>query len=185
MSRLAVAASIATAVAVAASSPAVSQQPVAPLAYVQPLAPPGLRAIQNSLHRVGTYNGSADGVWGQDSQTALQQFQQTHSLQVTGQMNPATAQALGLDPARLLQIAPGQTEPPPIRLGAEVIRNMQGRLRGMGYYHGAIDGEWGPGMQSAVARLQQDRGLQPTGQLTPQTVSAMGLDPNNPGAPIP
>lgn len=183
MSRFAVATMLATLSAVALASPAFAQQPP-PLSYVQPIAPTGLRAVQDALHRAGVYNGTVDGVWGQDSQAALQQFQQTHSLQVTGQMNPATAQALGLDTSRLLQIAPPQEAPPPMRLGPDAIRNIQGRLQQMGYYHGGLDGQWGPETQQALATLQQQRGLQPTGQLNPATVSAMGLDPNNPGAPM-
>lgn len=183
MPRLAVAAVLAALPFAAVATAAFAQQPP-PLSYVQPIAPPGLRAVQDSLHRAGIYGGAADGVWGQDSQAALQQFQQAHALLVTGQMNPATAQALGLDPARLLEIAPFQAAPPPMRLGPDAIRNIQSRLRQMGYYEGGLDGEWGPGTQSAVARLQQQRGLQPTGQLTPPTVTAMGLDPNNPGAPV-
>jgi len=184
MPRLAVATVLAALSVVALSSSVFAQQPP-PLSYVQPIAPPGLRAVQDSLQRAGVYNGSVDGVWGQDSQMALQQFQQTHSLQVTGQMNPATAQALGLDTSRLLQIAQPQAVPPPMRLGPDAIRNIQGRLRQMGYYQGGLDGEWGPGTQQAIATLQQQRGLQPTGQLNPPTVSAMGLDPNNPGVPMP
>jgi peptidoglycan hydrolase-like protein with peptidoglycan-binding domain len=177
-------ASMLVALLAAASPSAFAQQPP-PLAYVQPLAPPGLRAVQDSLRRAGIYGGAADGVWGQDSQAALQQFQQTHGLQVTGQMNPATTQALGLDPARLLQFAAAPIQPLPMRLGPEAIRNIQGRLEQMGYYQGGLDGEWGPGTQAAVARLQQQRGIQPTGQLNPPTVTAMGLNPNDPAAPVP
>jgi peptidoglycan hydrolase-like protein with peptidoglycan-binding domain len=186
MSRFVAAGALAALAAVAvAPSVSAQQPPPPPLAYVQPLAPPALRAVQQALHSAGVYGGAVDGAWGQDSEAALQQFQQTHSLQVTGQMNPATAQALGLDPDRLLQIAPPQPQPPPIRLSADAIRNIQARLRQMGYYQGGLDGEFGPEMGSAIARLQQNRGLQPTGRLDPQTVTAMGLDPNNPGAPAP
>jgi peptidoglycan hydrolase-like protein with peptidoglycan-binding domain len=168
----------------ALAMPAFAQVP--PLAYVQTLSPPALREVQQRLNQQGVYGGAVDGAWGQDSQTALQQFQQSHGLQVSGQMNPATAQALGLDPVRLLQLAtqPAQL-PAPMRLGPDAIRNVQQRLQQLGYYHGGLDGVWGPGMQSAVTSLQQNRGIQPTGQLNPPTVSAMGLDPNNPGAPAP
>ncbi len=186
MSRIVVVVALAAlcAAPIAAVPPAAAQQPP-PLAYMQPIAPPGLTAVQDALRRSGAYGGAVDGVWGQDSQAALQQFQQVHALQVTGQLNPATAQALGLDPARLLQLGPAPVPPPPIRLGPDAIRTIQGRLRQMGYYQGGLDGEWGPGTQSAVAQLQQQRGLQPTGQLNPPTVTAMGLNPNDPGAPVP
>jgi hypothetical protein len=106
MFRFAAAVAMATFVA---SPCAFAQQPP-PLAYVQPIAPPGLRAVQDALNRAGIYAGAVDGAWGQDSQAALQQFQQGHGLQVTGQMNPATAQALGLDPARLLQSGSGRRQ---------------------------------------------------------------------------
>jgi peptidoglycan hydrolase-like protein with peptidoglycan-binding domain len=59
------------------------------------------------------------------------------------------------------------------------VRNIQGRLKQLGYYSGGIDGVWGPEMQSALARFQQGQGLQATGQINPATVTAMGLDANN------
>jgi peptidoglycan hydrolase-like protein with peptidoglycan-binding domain len=163
--------------------PTFAQTP--PLAYVQLLAPPALRAVQERLHQQGAYAGAVDGTWGQDNQTALQQFQQSHGLQATGQINPATAQQLGLDPVRLLQLAPAPEQPPLMRLGPDAIRNIQQRLAQLGYYRGGLDGAWGPGTEAAVTALQQSRGIQPTGQLNPPTVSAMGLDPRNPGAPAP
>lgn len=169
------------AVLVLLAAPAFAQSPP-PLAYAQPLAPPAVRAVQEKLHQMGAYAGAVDGAWGQDSEAALQRFQQGHGLQVTGQVNPATASALGLDPAQLLQLASTQT-PPLATLGAEAIRNIQNRLRTLGFYNGATDGQWGPATQDAVTRLQQNRGFQPTGRLDAQTVTAMGLDPNNPTAP--
>jgi len=38
-------------------------------------------------------------------------------------------------------------------------------------------------MQASLQRLQQGRGLPATGQLNPATVTALGLDPNNPASP--
>ncbi len=163
------------------AAPALAQSPP-PLAYAQPLAPPAVRAVQERLHQSGAYAGGADGVWGQDSQSALEQFQRSHGLQVTGQINPATASALGLNSVQLLQL-PVQEPPALPRLDADAIRNIQARLRTLGFYSGGIDGTWGAATQDAVARMQQNRGLQPTGRLDAPTVTAMGLDPNNPAAP--
>lgn len=64
-----------------------------------------------------------------------------------------------------------------------MVRNIQTRLRTLGFYEGGIDGLWGPATQTAIERFQQSRSLQVTGQLTPVTASAMGLDPNNLEAP--
>src|ERR1700760_940570 len=77
-------------------------QPAPPLAYVQPLPPAAAQTAQDSLRHAGAYGGAVDGVWGPDSANALQQFQANHQLQVTGQLNQATAAALGIDPAALL-----------------------------------------------------------------------------------
>ena len=59
------------------------------------------------------------------------------------------------------------------------MRNVQSRLRTLGFYRGQVDGTWGAGTQAAIERFQQGRGLQPTGQINPATPQAMGLDPNN------
>jgi len=108
-------------------------------------------------------------------------------LQVTGTINQATAATLGLNPGELLA-GPGAPasaaqEAGPGPLSRAAVRNLQGRLRALGFYRGATDGVWGPGTQAAIERFQQGRGLQATGQLNPATAQAMGLDPNNLEAP--
>jgi peptidoglycan hydrolase-like protein with peptidoglycan-binding domain len=157
-------------------------QPVAPLAYVQPVAPAAVQAVQDHLRRAGAYNGPTDGVWGPDSSAALQQFQAGHQLQVTGQLNQATTAALGLDPGILLgtqQAALPPPMPPPETLQPGSIRALQDRLRSLGFYTGGVDGVWGQSTERAITQLQQNRGLQPTGQLTPATVSSLGLSPDS------
>ena len=71
------------------------------LMYSQPLAPAAVTQVQERLRQAGVYAGRPDGVWGPDSQAALERFQQGRGLQATGQVNPATAAALGLDPNNL------------------------------------------------------------------------------------
>jgi peptidoglycan hydrolase-like protein with peptidoglycan-binding domain len=155
-------------------------QPLSPLAYVQPVPPNGIQAVQDHLRRTGAYNGAIDGVWGADSASALQRFQAAHQLQVTGQLNQATLEALGLDPTTLLgtqqAIAP---LPPPDSLRPSSVRMVQERLRNLGYYTGGVDGLWGQSTESAIGQFQQNRGLQPNGQLTPATVNAMGIPPDS------
>src|SRR3712207_5803802 len=76
------------------------------LTYTQPLSPQGLLAVQERLRQVGAYPGRADGVWGPDSQAALERFQQSRGLQVTGNLNQATVATLGLSPNELLLARP-------------------------------------------------------------------------------
>ncbi len=166
--------------------PAASAQPAPGLVYMQPLSPPALMQVQERLRQVGAYSGRADGIWGPDSQAALERFQQGRGLQVTGQLNQATAATLGLSPVELLAARPGVagTESVPAAaasgtLSRAAVRNVQSRLRTLGFYRGQVDGTWGAGTQAAIERFQQGRGLQPTGQINPATAQAMGLDPNN------
>ncbi|MGK7861558.1 peptidoglycan-binding domain-containing protein [Falsiroseomonas sp. E2-1-a4] len=158
-------------------------QPAQPLTYAQPLERDAVVKVQEALRRAGAYTGAADGIWGPASRTALETFQQGRGLQATGEMNPATAATLGVNPAELL---PAHSAPPATTevLSEQVVRNVQTRLRSLGFYEGGVDGIWGPATQTAIERFQQSRSLQVTGQLTPVTASAMGLDPNNlAGAP--
>ena len=94
------------ALAALSALPATAQPPPAPLAYVQPLPGPAVQSVQERLRQAGVYAGRIDGVWGADSQAALERFQQAHQLQVTGQLNQATAATLGLDPSALLTMPP-------------------------------------------------------------------------------
>jgi peptidoglycan hydrolase-like protein with peptidoglycan-binding domain len=88
------------------SAPAIGQ-PAAPLADIQPvppgetLRPSSVRAVQQRLQTMGFYRGATDGVWGLNTQTAIEQFQQSRGLQPTGQLTPATIAAMGLSPVSL------------------------------------------------------------------------------------
>jgi peptidoglycan hydrolase-like protein with peptidoglycan-binding domain len=180
MRQIGIAAAVLLGIAMPAST-ALAQAPPQ-LTYVQPLTPQALKEVQQRLKQLGAYTGGTDGIWGRDSQAALEHFQQSRGLQVTGQLNQATAATLGLTPSDLLALGPTPNPPPlPMRgdaLRADAVRTIQGRLRQLGLYNGETDGVWGPGTESAVERFQQSRGLQPTGQLDPNTLTTMGLDPN-------
>jgi peptidoglycan hydrolase-like protein with peptidoglycan-binding domain len=183
------------------------------LTYSQPLSPDAVRLVQGKLHELVGYNGPMDGNWSPASQAALRNFQQTRGLQVSGEMNPATAATMGLDPAELIAAAapppappPAAAAPPPpappstplpplapapapsaaappsapqplFALSTDSVRVIQARLRQLGFYNGAIDGEWGRGSMAGVQRFQQTHGLPADGRLNGATVQAMGIDP--------
>ena len=52
---------------------------------------------------------------------------------------------------------------------------VQERLTREGYYRGQIDGIVGPETRRAVARYQTNHGLRVNGNLTPDTLGALGL----------
>jgi len=103
---------------------------------------------------------------------------------VTGALNLATAQALGVGMPRLLPPAdPVAVVPAAAALSPRAVRNVQQRLRALGFYRGGVDGLWGAGTQEALERFQRGRGIEATGQINPVTAQALGLNPNNMEAP--
>ncbi len=155
------------------------------LTFVQPLSTQSTVLVQQRLRQAGDYAGTIDGAWGPDSVVALQQFQASHGLQPSGQLNQPTAMALGLEPTSLFgappviaNAAPTYVPPPaPVQtLSPRGVAAVQGRLRDLGFYRGPIDGVWGAGTQQAIAAFQQGRGLDPNGQINPATAGALGLN---------
>ena len=55
------------------------------------------------------------------------------------------------------------------------VADAQDRLARAGYYHGKIDGVLGPETRHALVRYQSDKGLDPSGNLTPDTLRSLGL----------
>lgn len=135
--------------------------------------PTRVRTVQNRLRQLDFYHGAADGVWGQRTQRALEDFQRARGLPV-GDMTRGTLVAMSLDPGgfpiRTASLAEARQPLEPV-----VVRGTQQRLRDLGFYSGAVDGKWGPATQSALERFQRSRGLEASGSLTPMTVSALGL----------
>lgn len=72
------------------------------------------------------------------------------------------------------------------------VRNVQTELKNQGFYYGEVDGQSGPEMASAVRRYQIRNGLEVTGTLTPETLTALGMiagkpkpsAPTEPAAPV-
>lgn len=66
----------------------------------------------------------------------------------------------------------------------EPVRQLQQKLRDLGYDVGEIDADYGPKTAAAVQKFQQDRGLQVDAQAGPQTMSALyGAQVAQAGAP--
>jgi hypothetical protein len=59
--------------------------------------------------------------------------------------------------------------------GDSSVAAAQEQLARMGYYHGSIDGIFGPETQRALLGFQRDNGLNPSGYLTQETRQALGM----------
>jgi peptidoglycan hydrolase-like protein with peptidoglycan-binding domain len=159
----------------------VASGPATPPAATPPEAaqatdPTAVRTVQNRLHQLGFFNDPADGVWGPSTQVALENFQRARGLEVSGQLTPPTVAAMGFEPG---SFPPRSTASAAEPLDPAVVKSAQRELRRLGFYRGTADGVWGARSQDALARFQQSRGLQASGEFNPATLSALGFDPNN------
>ncbi|HSI14895.1 MAG TPA: peptidoglycan-binding protein [Chthoniobacter sp.] len=67
----------------------------------------------------------------------------------------------------------------------EQVRNVQTELKSQGFYYGEVDGQSGPEMASAIRRYQIRNGLEVTGSLTPETLTALGMIAGKPKSSAP
>lgn len=75
------------------------------------------KEIQQSLADKGFFKGQVDGNWGDDSVTALKQFQAQHQLEDDGKINSLSLIQLGLGPkhdgSAITTVSPEIPPPPP------------------------------------------------------------------------
>ena len=75
-------------------------------------------AIQRRLEQDGLYHGNVDGQWGPDTQAALSDFQRRNNLNVTGQADARTLDALKVS-SNEANNTTGVVQPAPARGTAE------------------------------------------------------------------
>lgn len=62
------------------------------------------------------------------------------------------------------------------------VRQAQEKLISEGFNAGPVDGRLGQQTRQGLKDFQESRGLQPSGQLDPQTIAALGLDSDSSAA---
>ncbi len=104
----------------ASSTPVATSSYNPPSTYVQAQPSATVRDAQQRLSALGYYAGPIDGLWGPDTQAAVERFQRDRGLQVTGDLNQVTASALQGPPQSSFNAAPQPSA---------ALRDTQQRLR--------------------------------------------------------
>lgn len=128
-----------------------------------------IRSAQTALRSRNYYNGPVNGVMNQATRTAIQNFQRDRNIAQSGELDLATARALGI-PSDVTS-SPAQTE----FISAESVRFAQTSLKDRGYYTGPINGVMNQATRTAIRQLQRERNLQPTGNLDLITARELGI----------
>ncbi len=64
----------------------------------------------------------------------------------------------------------------------QTVRQVQQALNDQGYKAGKADGKWGAKSQQALKQFQQAKGMEPTGQLNQEVITALGVSPSGAAA---
>ena len=158
--------------------------------------------LQNRLMELGYYTCKADGIYDADEIRAVQEFQRKNGLKIDGVAGLETQQLLfsdralpatsvALPTASPVPAAPFATLEPvwptavpasffnptqeTLKIGSagDGVRALQTRLKQLGFYIGAVDGDYGSGTALAVTRFQKAYGISSDGVAGPKTLSML------------
>jgi peptidoglycan hydrolase-like protein with peptidoglycan-binding domain len=151
-------------------------------------------AVQRAILNLGWHvPGGADGIFGTATQSVVMLVQRTNGIAASGEIDAATARALGLS-GSAPTAAPAPSTPSSSgttaagfatydERGARVVALQQALMRAGIAVRGGADGVFGTGTLAGVIAFQKARGLAATGKVDAPTAGALGLSPMN--APTP
>lgn len=137
-------------------------------------------SLQRRLVDLGCMTGSIDGLFGDQTQASVEQFQQANGISRDGIVgNETSLRLFGVNalPCLPLNRTPSPPVPAtpsaPIAYSTDLVRRTQSDLQVAGYYAGDIDGIWGPETELAVTTFQNIQALPATGQIDNATLDRL------------
>ena len=138
---------------------------------------PGIKiaVLQLKLRELGYYNGIITGTYSSSVITAVKNFQIFNYptiKSVTGKADTATRTLMNSATAVKFSTVCGDNT---LRPGAkgEDVKNLQTKLKELGYYKGDINGVYGSVVTSAVKVFQKYNGIYPSGVAYTQTLTTL------------
>jgi len=138
-----------------------------------------VRRLQERLRALGYYAGELDGQYGQGTAEAVKLFQAQHGLVDDGVAGEATLSQVYASTAQTFVPTPTPTAAASLLKkgdSGEAVREMQQRLKDLGYYNGAVDGAFGGGTEEAVRLFQSQGGLEVDGVAAQKTFALLYSD---------
>lgn len=136
--------------------------------------------LQKILYKLGYLNGQVDGVFGNDTFSAIEIFQKDNSIPVSGAIDEMTLMNLEKQKEKL-GLMENKNETYLFALGdtGKEIENIQEKLEEFGYLNGSVDGIYGNDTEDAVKKLQEKMGLSISGSIDRETMRALlSIDKN-------
>ncbi len=144
-----------------------------------------VKLLQKRLKELGYYKSYVDGDYGNETVTAVKNFQRKNGLTVDGVAGSQTLNKLNSDSAKDVN---GKTENDKedssssssssdgsLKKGdkGDAVKNLQKRLKELGYYKTTCDGDYGDVTVTAVKAFQKMNGLVVDGVAGSQTMSKL------------
>lgn len=132
-----------------------------------------VRNLQRQLKALGFYTGQADGDFGPGTEEAVKAFQTQYKIPVDGVAGTTTQEKLAS--AKATKIPALDAAGGSLKLGStgDNVREVQQKLKSLGFYNGSVDGDYGEGTEAAVIRFQKQYGLSADGKVGTQTLTAL------------
>ncbi len=134
-----------------------------------------VETVQRELAVSGLYSGKVDGVSGQRTKIAIIAYQRANGLDETGLATPELVEHIRY--TRRINEAvnmPDATRDGPRHLAplkaADTVTRVQVGLAELGYKPGAINGQLGQETRNAILKFERDRGIAPTGDISPTLI---------------
>ncbi|MEG0934053.1 MAG: L,D-transpeptidase family protein [Clostridia bacterium] len=130
-------------------------------------APETIRQVQQALIARGFMEGEADGIYGKDTQSALDRLKVFADYMGKKLDGAALERALvaGEIPCSAVELSQGELSPE--------VQRLQRRLRTLGYLRAKADGQYGKSTVRAVRVFQNDAALEQTGAASLATQDAL------------
>jgi peptidoglycan hydrolase-like protein with peptidoglycan-binding domain len=142
-----------------------------------------VEAVQRELLALGQYHGMVDGVNGQRTKSAVELYQQTNGLAITGEV---TAELINhIRYTRKIKAASeftgsvDQAEPLPKTNNSKFVFRAQAALAKLGYDIGEPTGDLDEATKAAILQFQMENGMEMDGQASAGLVAILAKSTGN------
>lgn len=139
-----------------------------------------VQQAEQALAQMNYWTGRIDARLDANTRYGLRQFQRSHGLEPTGNLNRETLAALGIEAGERARIdersaSAGGTSAAPDRYAPEDIRAAEQALKQRNYIVGPVNGVIEADTRYGLRQFQRSHDLEPTGTLNAETLQALGV----------
>ena len=130
-----------------------------------------VKDLQTKLKKLGYYDGTVDSTFGSGTYTAVRAFQKKYNLTADGVAGSETLKKL--DSA--YKNAASDKDDDSLRMGdsGSAVKDLQTKLKKLGYYDGTVDSTFGSGTYAAVKAFQKKYNLTADGVAGSETLKKL------------